>query len=70
MRKGPDKRDEEIVNGLKAYLVVAIGLTGSGAWLYFGGLARSACRLDNTPVDADYDVGFRCVVVPHAALPG
>ena len=41
-----------------------------GAWLDDAGLARSASRGDSTPGDAYYDVGFRCVVVPHAALPG
>ena len=45
------------------------GLRG-GAWNLNADYARSAFRYDNTPDLAGNDVGFRCVVVPHAALPG
>jgi formylglycine-generating enzyme required for sulfatase activity len=42
-----------------------------GAWYSVAGLVRSASRFDFTPDLAYLDgVGFRCVVVPHAALPG
>ena len=41
-----------------------------GTWLDFADYARSACRDDDAPDYADDLVGFRCGVVPHAALPG
>ena len=41
-----------------------------GAWGFGAAYARSAYRLVYTPVDADFNAGFRCVVTPHAALPG
>ena len=41
-----------------------------GAWYFDAVLARSAYRYDFPPDFADDFVGFRCVVVPHAALPG
>lgn len=40
-----------------------------GAWFLNADYARSAVRFDFTPGFANFDVGFRCVVGPHAALP-
>jgi len=41
-----------------------------GSWNNGASSARAAYRSGNTPGLAHYYVGFRCVVVPHAALPG
>jgi formylglycine-generating enzyme required for sulfatase activity/class 3 adenylate cyclase len=41
-----------------------------GGWYFYAASARSAYGNDYTPDYASYFVGFRCVVVPHEALPG
>jgi formylglycine-generating enzyme required for sulfatase activity/class 3 adenylate cyclase len=41
-----------------------------GAWFFSADYARSAYRNGGKPGFAFSSVGFRCVVVPHAALPG
>lgn len=40
-----------------------------GAWYDDAGRARSAYRIHGAPDGAGGGGGFRCVVVPHAALP-